>query len=149
MSEVYEFTSVNAFAEDPARQIVSFSTEAGKNVSIQDEGPGKLDIQFVRRALVEHKVVFVAYDPDTGFSHFTVPFNEDYVDSIEFVGEPKPGLKVRLVRRPSFLYLLSTHPRFEVLRKILENANKTRQLVWVGTFPGDGEILDVSQPTRQ
>ena len=79
MSEVYEFTSVNAFAEDPARQIVSFSTEAGKNVSIQDEGPGKLDIQFVRRALIEHKV----------------------------------------------------------------------ELVWVGTFPGDSEILDVSQPTRQ
>ena len=146
MAEAYEFTKVNAFAEDPARHIVSFSTEAGKSISIQDEGPGKLDIQFVRRAVVEHKAIFVAYDPDTGFCHFAVPFNEDYVDSIEFVREPQPGLKVRLVRRPSFLFLLPTHPRFEALRKILENANEARQLVWVGTFPGDSEILDVSKP---
>lgn len=146
MTEVYEFTKVNAFAEDPIAHTVSFNTDNGKKCCIQDDGPGKLDIQFVRSAVVEGNVIFIAYDSATGLCHFAAPFNEDHVDSIEFVHEPQPSLKVRLVLRPSFLFLLSTHPRFEELRKFLNNAKQNDQLIWVGTFPGDSEILDVRLP---
>ncbi|MDD5036984.1 MAG: hypothetical protein PHE55_19835 [Methylococcaceae bacterium] len=146
MNESYEFTKVNAFAEDPATHIVSFNTDTGKKCRIQDEGAGKLDIQFVRRAVVEGSVIFVAYDPDAGLCHFAAPFNEDHVDSIEFIQKPQPSLKVRLVLRPSFLFLLPTHPRFQELRKVLETARAKDQWVWVGTFPGDSEILDVRLP---
>lgn len=147
MTEVYEFTKVHTLIADPAKHIASFGTDAGKTCWIQDEGPGKLDIQFVRRAIVEGKVIFAAYDSATGQCHFAAPFNEDHVDSIEFVQGPQPGLKVRLALRPSFLFLLPTHPRFEELRKILGDAKEKDQLVWVGTFPGDSEILDVRLAT--
>lgn len=147
MTEAYEFTKVNAFTEDPTRHIVSFNTDTGKKCWIQDDGPGKLDIQFTRRAVVEGNVIFVAYDSATGLCRFAAPFNRDHVDSIEFIHEPQPKLKVRLVLRPSFLFLLPAHPRFEELRKILESAKEKDQLVWVGTFPGDNKIYDVRLPT--
>jgi hypothetical protein len=147
MMEVYEFTKVTALAENFAMHVVSFNTDKGKKCWIQDEGPGKVDIQFIRRAAKEGTVVFVAYDSTTGLCHFAAPFTKDHVDLTEFVQEPQPSLRVRLVLRPSFLFLLSVHPRFEELRKILDNAKGKDQVVWVGAFPGDSTILDVRLAT--
>ncbi len=147
MNEIYEFTKVNAFAEDPGRHIVSFNTDTGKKILIKNEELENPDIQFVRRAVVEGKVIFIAYNSATGLCRFAVPFTKDYVRSIEVKHELPQILEVTLLLRPSFLYLLSTHPRFHELRKILENAKGKEQLVWVGTFPGDGKILDVRLPS--
>jgi hypothetical protein len=146
MTEIYEFTKVNDLSEDPTRHIVSFNTDAGRKCWMQDEGLGKLNIKFVRRAAGEGKVIFVACDSTTGSIKFAASFNKDHIHSIQFVQEPKPRLKVSLVLRPSFLFLLPANPRFEELRKLLNNAKEKDQMVWVGTFPGDSEILDVRLP---
>ena len=146
MKEVYEFTKVNTLSADPVRHTVSFITDSGEKCWIQDEGLGKQNIQFVKRAVAEGKVIFVACDPTTGALNFAVPFNKDHINSLQLVQEPKPGLKVSLVLRPSFLFLAQSNPRFEQLQKILYNAKERNQIVWVGTFPGDSEILDVRLP---
>ncbi|TGO01924.1 hypothetical protein PN36_34345 [Candidatus Thiomargarita nelsonii] len=143
MNEIYEFTKVNTFFEDHDKHIVSFNTDTGRTISIQKEELENPDIQFVRRAIVEDKVIFVAYNSITGLCRFAVPFTEDYVDTIEVKHETPKILEVSLVLRPSFLYLLFTHPRFHNLRNIIENAKEKEQLVWVGTFPGDSKILDI------
>lgn len=146
MTESYEFTKVGALSEDPANHVFSFITDTGRKCWIRDEGIGKVTIKFVRRAAGEGKVVFVAYDSTSDFVKFAAPFSKDRVRSIQVVYEPTPCLKVCLVLRPSFLFLQQTHPRFEALRKILYDAKEKEQTVWVGTFPGDSEILDVRLP---
>ena len=146
MTDNYEFSRVNALSEDPSRHIVAFLTDTGRKCWMPDEGLGKVNIQFVRRTAVEGSVIFIAYDSASGLLNFAAPFNKDYIGSIQSVQEPKPGLKVRLVLRPSFLFLLPAHPCFEKLSKILYDAWEKDQLVWVGTFPGDSEILDICLP---
>ncbi len=146
MTDNYEFSRVNALSEDTSRHIVAFLTDAGRKCWMPDEGLGKLNIRFIRRAAGEGSVLFVAYDSASGLLNFAAPFNKDYISSIQSVQEPKPGLKVCLLRRPSFLYLLSTHPCFEKLCKFLYEAKEKDRMVWVGTFPGDSEILDVRLP---
>ena len=143
MKEVYEFTKVNAFFEDHEKDIVSFNTDTGKNISLQKKEQNSQDTQFVRRAVAEDKIIFIGYNFVTGSCSFASPFTEDYVRTIEVKHETPKILEVSLVLRPSFLYLLFTHPIFHDLRKILEHAKAKEQLVWVGTFPGDTEILDV------
>lgn len=146
MTEVYEFTKIHALTEDPNGQLVSFSTDAGKRCSLVDQGAGQLDVRLVRRAAAEGLVVFVAYEQATGRCNFIAHFNRDYVGSVEFVQHPQPSLEVRLVLRPSILYLLPTHPRFAELRGLLEKAKREDQEIWVGTFPGDRIILDARLP---
>lgn len=147
MTEVYEFTKINAFTENPVDGTVSLTTDAGKKCSIKDEGPGKVDIRFIHRALTENnKLIFIAYESETGQCRFAAPFNRDHVRSIELVREPQSGLQITLVLRPSFLFLSSDHPRFGELKKLIESAQKQNQLIWVGTFPGDSKILDARLP---
>ncbi len=146
MTVNYEFSRVNALSEDPSSHIVAFLTDTGTKCWMKDEGLGKLDIRIVRRAAGEGSVIFVAYDTNSGLINFASPFNKDHISSIEFIQEPKPGLKVRLVLRPSFLFLRPTHPQFDKLRKILYETKEKDQMVWVGTFPGDSEILDIRLP---
>jgi hypothetical protein len=146
MTESYEFSMVNALSEDPCKHIVAFHTDTGRKCRMLDEGLGKLNTRFVRRAAGEGNVIFVAYDPASGLINFATPFNKDYLSFIEVVKEPKPGLNVCLILWPSPLFLPATHPRFEQLSKILYDARENDQVVWVGTFPGDSEILDVRLP---
>lgn len=149
MSEVFEFTKINSFSENPAHGTASWMTDSGKRCWLKDEGPGKADIRFIHRVLAEdHKVVFLSYDSITGQCLFVAPFNSDYVQSIEPVQTPRPGLKVALVLRPSFLFLAADHARFEELAEWLGTAKKHNQLIWVGTFPGDNIILDARIPNR-
>jgi hypothetical protein len=149
MKETYEFTAVNAFAEDTAGRVVSFDTDAGKRVRIKYEEPGSPVIRFLRRAVADRKAVFVAYDSVTGLCRYAVPFIEDRVLSVEAGRESPSVLEVVLLRRPSSLFLSSTNPRFPELRTILENVKGKDQMVWIGTFPGDSNILDVCLPTAK
>ena len=146
MNEIYEFTKVHAYAENPTNHSVSFDTDNGKKILIQIDEPENSVVQFVRRAIAEDKVIFVAYDFATGLCRFAVPFTKDYVRSIEFKHKLPQVLEVTLLLRPSYLFLSTTHPRFRELQKILEDAKGKEQLVWVGTFPGDSNILDVRLP---
>ena len=65
---------------------------------------------------------------------------------MEFIQQPKTGLMIQVVPRPAPLFLSNTNPRFDELRSIIENAEKNNQMLWVGTFPGDDDILDVQGP---
>lgn len=144
MTEVYEFTNVNALAEDPGKHTSSFLTDTGKKIWIQDKGAGKLDIEFVRAR--EGRKIFVAYDSASGLCHFATAIDKGYVDSIELNHTPQTGLKVSIIPHPSYYFLPSTHPRFEQLRKILMDNQGKDQLVWVGTFPGADKIIDIRLP---
>ena len=146
MNETYEFTKVNSLNEDLDRHPISFNTETGKVIFFQNTEIDNPDIQFVRRATAEGKVIFIAYNSATNLCSFAVPFSEDFVRSIEVKQGSPLTLEITLLLRPSYLYLLSTNPRFHELQRILENAKGTEQIVWVGTFPGDAEILDVRLP---
>ena len=142
-SEQYEFTLVHTLSDDTGAKSVSFRTDGGREVLIPDDETGRMDAQFVRRSAEEGKVIFVAYDLATGRCHFAVPFNEDYVGSIQMDPALQGGLKVFLVLRPSPLVLSPEDPRFELFRERLETAKSEGRRVWVGTFPGDSAILDV------
>lgn len=143
MNETYEFTKVNDFAEDPAKHSVSFNTDTGKRIWIQADNSENPDIQFLRRAIVESKIIFVAYDADTGLCDIAAPFSKDYVQSMEATRETPPRLEVRLALRPSFLYLLPSHPKFDEILKLLQYAKEKNQMLWVGGFPGGNKILAV------
>lgn len=146
MNEIYDFTKVNAFSEDSMSHVASFNTDNGRKIFIQNKQADDPTIRFVRRAAAERQAIFVAFNPATGLGRFAAPVTIDKVRSVDVSAGPPKGLEVSLLLRPAFLYLLANHPRFQELRSILENAKGKQQLVWVGTFPGDDEIIDVRLP---
>lgn len=146
-NDIYEFTKVNDLTENPdSGFIASFKTDTGEKVWIEYTEPENIntDINFLRRATKEKKVVFVAYKPMTHISRFVTPFTKDYVDSFDY--NQSTTIMISMVLRPSPFFLLSTHPHFQELRALLEIAKKENRLIWIGTFPGDSEILDVRFP---
>jgi len=121
-------------------------TDSGQQIYIPFQEPENPDIEFIRLAVTAGKVIFVAYDPDSGLCRFAAPFAKDYVETIVLENNQPLTLKVALRLRPSYLYLTSTTPRFVEIRKTLEDSLKNNRLVWVGTFPGGSNILDVYLP---
>ncbi len=144
MNEVYEFTKINVLSEDKDKNITSFKTDTGKKISIQKNKISPSELQFIHRALAEDKVIFLAYDSQTGLCNFAVPFTEDYVDTVELIeSNSLKTFEISLILRPAFLYLSLDHPNLNKLQKILNKAKKDNALVWVGTFSGDSDILDI------
>lgn len=143
MKGAYEFTRINDFFENHENNLIFFNTDSGKKISIENEDSERPDIQFIRRAVIENKVIFVAYNPVTKIFRFAAAFSEDFVNSIKTKSEEPKILEITLMLRPSPLYLPSTHPNFDKLRKLLEQSKAKGRLVWVGTFPGDSKILSV------
>ncbi|MDD5463714.1 MAG: hypothetical protein PHP62_01090 [Candidatus Moranbacteria bacterium] len=146
MRTSYAFTKVINIIENVQENVVSFEIDNEKKCWIRNEELGKLSIQFIRRAVEEDRAIFVSYDAATGLVDFATHINKVYVETMEFIQQPKTGLKIQVVPRPAPLFLVKTNPRFDELRSVIENAKKNNQMLWVGTFPGDNDILDVQIP---
>lgn len=140
--ERYEFTRVASVVETQAPPSLSFVTDGQRRVHVGGESvAGTLDMQFVRTAAAERKPIFIAFDPGSGKLTFAAPFTEDRVRALQPING-STDLEVTLARRPAYMRLKGSHPRQIELRRLLERALSDGERVWIGSFPGDEEILD-------
>ncbi|MBL8473762.1 MAG: hypothetical protein KF778_06215 [Rhodocyclaceae bacterium] len=146
MYDTYEFTLVNALNKAADASTLSFYTDGGVKLIVSVADSTKARIDFLTRSAAERTHVFAAYNPATGKFSFVSPFIPDSVKSIRAMTPASNDLVVTLVLRPSLLRLSAANPRFGAIRRVLEAAQQNRTQVWLGSFPGDMEILDARLP---